>query len=105
MRRFIQGSETKSKASASGAGVSGGKEVGSSVMLFGGKERKGMVDDLGHVKLKERTLAGSTSHGWRTTYSLHNCTIRRRGTSSDFLKKSQACLQRSLAAASSGTKA
>lgn len=23
-----------------------------------------MVDDLGHVKLKERTLEGSTSHGW-----------------------------------------
>jgi len=64
-----------------------------------------MVDDLGHVMLKERMLAGSTGHGSGTTYSLHNCTMRRRDTSSDLLKISQACLQRSLAATSSGTKA
>jgi hypothetical protein len=41
MGAFIQGSETKSKASASAVGAGGGKGVGSSIMLFGDKERNG----------------------------------------------------------------
>lgn len=41
MGAFTQGSEAKSKASASAVGAGGGKGVGSSIMLFGGKERNG----------------------------------------------------------------
>ena len=61
MGAFIQGSEAKSKASASAVRRWWGKGVGSPIMLLA--VRKGMVGNLGHVKLKERTLAGSTSHG------------------------------------------
>jgi hypothetical protein len=66
--------------------------------------RKQMVDDLGHVMQKGMWLAGSTGHGLGTAYSLHNCTMRRRDTSSDLLKTSQTRLQRFLAAMSPGTK-
>jgi hypothetical protein len=41
MGAFTQGSEAKSKASASAVGAGGGKGVGSSIILFGGKERNG----------------------------------------------------------------